>query len=76
MAGAMGCPSCEEGAMTYFNDAFKLEFESGSASTDKMIQAMAELVRERMHWSVRGYYRRLAQTMIDGGWISDAGEIL
>lgn len=49
---------------------------AGQTTNREDIEAMAELIREKKHWSVRGYYRRLAQTMIDCGYIDDEGNIL
>lgn len=62
--------------MKYFTTDYQDRFMSGQTTNEEDVQAMAELVRLKEHWRVRGYYRRLAQTMIDCGYISDEGNIL
>lgn len=62
--------------MIYFTPEYQDRFMAGQTTNDEDIQAMAEIVRLKEHWGVRGYYRRLAQTMIDCGYISDEGAIL
>lgn len=62
--------------MCKFTQVFQCRFISGQATEMEIIEAMAELVRAGEHLRARGYYRRLAQTLIDGEWISDRGAIL
>lgn len=54
-----------------FNEAFRERFLSGQASDHEIFEAMKELVESGEHHAARGYYRRLAQTMIDGGWFDN-----
>lgn len=61
--------------MATFDAAFRERFAAGQATPQEMLEAMADLVRRREHWSARGYYRRLAQTMIDGGWMDSKGNL-
>lgn len=46
------------------------------AYEQEILEAMADCVKKGLHYSVRGYYRRLAQTMMDAGYIDDRGNIL
>lgn len=62
--------------MQYFTKEFQERFMSGQADEREMLEAISELIRLKEHHAVRGYYRRLAQTMIDAGWIDDQGTIL
>ena len=62
--------------MKYFTTEYQARFLAGQTTMADDIQAMAELVQNREHWRVRGYYRRLAQTMIDCQYIDDEGNIL
>lgn len=55
---------------TKFNKDFQDRFLAGQASDVEIYEAMKELVESGSHHSARGYYRRLAQTMIDGGWFN------
>lgn len=61
--------------MKYFTQEYQDRFMAGQTAMEEDVQAMAELVRHKEHWQVRGYYRRLAQTMIDGGWIDEEGNV-
>ena len=57
--------------MKYFTQEYQDRFIAGETTVEEKVLAMSELIQLREHWKVRGYYRRLAQTMIDGGWIID-----
>lgn len=57
-----------------FDETFRARFMAGQADEAEIVAAMADGVRTGDVWLARGYYRRLAQTMIDGGWISERGE--
>jgi len=59
--------------MKYFTQEYQDRFMAGQTTIGEDVQAMAELIQLKEHLRVRGYYRRLAQTMIDGGWITDEG---
>ena len=62
--------------MTRFNPEFMDRFLAGLASEQEIIEAMADCIRAHEHYCVRGYYRRLAQTLIDAGYIDSNGNIL
>jgi hypothetical protein len=59
-----------------FTQAFQDRFLAGQADDTETIAAMSDLIRTKEHHSVRGYYRRLAQTLIDCGYVDDEGHIL
>lgn len=59
-----------------FDEAFRERFAAGLADEREMLEAMADGIRTGEVWRARGYYRRLASTMIDGGWIDSEGRIL
>jgi hypothetical protein len=53
---------------TKFDDRFQDRFLSGQASEQEIYEAMKDLIESGQLGSARGYYRRLALTMLDGGW--------
>lgn len=59
-----------------FNTTFCTRLLTGQADEQEILEAMADGIRTGSVWAARGYYRRLAQTMIDGGWVTDRGEII
>lgn len=59
-----------------FNLTFRERFAAGLADELEILEAMADGIRTGEVWRARGYYRRLARTMIDGGWIDSEGMIL
>jgi hypothetical protein len=61
--------------MKYFTQEYQDRFMAGETTVEEDVLAMSELIQLKEHWKVRGYYRRLAQTMIDGGWIADEGTL-
>lgn len=62
--------------MMEFNTQFEERFMSGNITEREIIEAIADGIKSRAVWQSRGYYRRLAQTLIDGGWVSERGDIL
>jgi hypothetical protein len=59
-----------------FDKEFQERFMAGQADEKEMLEAMADCVKRGLHYGVRGYYRRLVQTMIDAGYIDEGGNIL
>ncbi|MDF0665545.1 MAG: hypothetical protein CV088_13415 [Nitrospira sp. LK70] len=59
-----------------FDDAFRARFMAGQADEAEILEALADGLRTGMVWCARGYYRRLAQTLIDGGWVTARGDII
>ncbi len=49
---------------------------AGEADEREIVAAIAGCVKSGDMWQERGYYVRLAKTMIDAGWIDSKGEIL
>lgn len=59
-----------------FDEAFRERFMAGQSTEAEIVEAIADGVRTGQVWRARGYYRRLAQTLIDGGWVTDSGKVL
>jgi len=59
-----------------FDKVFQERFIAGQADEKEMLEAMADCIKRGLHYGARGYYRRLAQTMIDAGYIDERGNIL
>jgi hypothetical protein len=58
------------------SNEFKERFMAGQADEREIVAAIAGCVKSGDMWQERGYYVRLAKTMIDAGWIDSKGEIL
>lgn len=56
---------------TKFDEVFRDRFMAGQASDEEIYEAMKDLIDTGQLYTARGYYRRLAQTMIDGGWFGE-----
>lgn len=54
-----------------FDQEFRDRFLAGQASELEIYEAMKDLIETGQLGSARGYYRRLAQTMLDGGWFNE-----
>jgi hypothetical protein len=61
---------------TRFDELFQERFMAGQADEQEVLEAMSDCIKRGLHHGVRGYYRRLAQTMIDAGYLDDKGNIL
>ncbi|WP_413937163.1 hypothetical protein [Nitrospira sp. BLG_1] len=59
-----------------FDEAFRERFMAGQSTEDEIVDAIADGIKTGQVWRARGYYRRLAQTLIDGGWVTDRGDVL
>lgn len=59
-----------------FDELFQERFMAGQADEQEILEAMADCVKRGLHHGVRGYYRRLAQTMIDAGYLDERGNVL
>lgn len=59
-----------------FDEAFRERFMEGQSTEDEIVDAIADGIKTGQVWRARGYYRRLAQTLIDGGWVTDRGDVL
>jgi hypothetical protein len=50
--------------------------ESGESDESDDVELFAQLIRTGHAWSLQGHYGRTARAYIDGGVISETGEIL
>ena len=53
-----------------------IDYESGQLEPAKILELFSELIKTRLVWSLQGSYGRQAQALIEGGYISEQGEIL
>lgn len=53
-----------------------IAYESGELGDTGVLELFAELIKSGMVWTLQGGYGRAAQSLIDGGYISELGEIL
>ena len=53
-----------------------IAYEGGDLDDNGMIKLFADLVKSGQAWSLQGHYGRVATSLIEGGYISDKGEIL
>jgi hypothetical protein len=53
-----------------------IAYESGQLSQEGILELFAELIKSGKVWVLQGSYGRQAQTLIEGGYISDKGRIL
>ena len=51
-------------------------YETEDTSTEDDLTLFSELIKTGECWRLQGHYGRTAQSLIDEGWISPAGEIL
>ena len=52
-----------------------MDYEAGTLDDLGTLELFAHLVHSGMAWSLQGAYGRAAQSLIEGGMISEAGEI-
>jgi hypothetical protein len=53
-----------------------IEYESGELSAEKTLELFSELVKNGHAWSLQGSYGRMAQALIDRGFLDRQGNIL
>lgn len=53
-----------------------IEYENGEMEDNSIIDFFSELIKSGQCWSLQGSYGRVAQTLIDDGYISEEGEVL
>lgn len=53
-----------------------IAFESGELEAGDTVDLFAELIKSGQAWSLQGSYGRMAQALIDGGFISAKGQVL
>jgi len=52
-----------------------IDYETGNLDTQGTLNLFAELIASGMCWKLQGHYGRAAQSLINNGVISPAGEI-
>lgn len=52
-----------------------LAFENGELDDEGILALFAELIRTGTVWGLQGSYGRTAKGLIEGGWITPAGEL-
>jgi hypothetical protein len=53
-----------------------ISYESGELEENEILELFAELIKTKYCWSLQGHYGRMAERLIDNGYISKEGEIL
>ena len=53
-----------------------MAYESGEMEADSVIDMFAELVKSGDAFRLQGAYGRMAMQLIEGGYLSRAGEVL
>ena len=53
-----------------------MAYESGELEAENTLVLFAELIKTGQAWSLQGHYGRVAESLIDSGYISDTGDIL
>ena len=53
-----------------------ISYESGEMTPEDIVQFFAELVETGFINAMQGHYQRTARDLIDGGYISEDGEVL
>lgn len=53
-----------------------IQYESNDFHQQEKIEFFAELIRSGYIHSLQGHYHRTAQALIEGGYISEDGEVL
>ena len=51
-------------------------FEAGELSDKDLIELFAELIKTGQAWTLQGMYGRMAQKLIDAGYIDRKGNII
>jgi len=53
-----------------------IDFETGQLNNKETLVLFSHLIKTGKAWSLQGSYGRAARSLIDGGYISEKGEIL
>jgi len=53
-----------------------MEFEAGNLSDKGIIDLFSMLIKDGSAWSLQGSYGRMAQRLIDAGYIDKQGNII
>jgi hypothetical protein len=51
-----------------------MEYEEGDLDLAATLELFQHLVNDGTAWSLQGHYGRTAAALLDGGWITPAGE--
>ena len=53
-----------------------IAFENGELNDEKALELFSLLIKTGQAWTLQGHYGRTAKRLINGGYISETGEIL
>lgn len=53
-----------------------IDFENGELDNDETLELFGELISSGTVWSLQGSYGRTATALIDGGFITEEGEVV
>lgn len=53
-----------------------IAFENGELDSDGVLDLFAGMIASGLVWSLQGTYGRVANDLIEDGWISPEGEVL
>lgn len=53
-----------------------IAYESGELPAEDTLKLFAELIKTRQVWTLQGHYGRVAQSLIDEGYINKKGKII
>lgn len=53
-----------------------MEYESGLLSDPETLEMFSTIVKEKMQYSLQGYYGRTVTSLIIDGWLDRHGQIL
>jgi hypothetical protein len=63
--------------MAKFNELNNImAYEAGELRGDKVLELFSHLIKTGKAWALQGSYGRMAQNLIDRGYLSAKGEIL
>jgi hypothetical protein len=55
---------------------FIIDLENGDADDEQIVQGFAHLIRTGLAWQLQGSYGRMANSIIERGYISREGVVL
>jgi len=53
-----------------------MAYEDGTLEAEKTLELFAELIKSGSAWTLQGSYGRMAESLIQQGYISKSGEVL
>lgn len=52
-----------------------MDYEAGEMDLEQIVNFFSHLVKTGMAWTLQGHYGRTARTLIDNGYLTEAGEV-